>query len=643
RVRPWPGPAAGLPLTDELRIRQDAGHWEAVEVVVTNRTGDPDIGGLVVTTRSTGRPDRAAARLADQAALVEALVTGGSLTHSLEALIRRLEADLGDGHVTVLLDGEGGGLEPVAAVGMAPQTLDVLRDEAGSPGPLLDAARRRRASAGPCPDRVRALGYQAWWTIPIAGGAEDTAGVLAVCHPDERVPTLDERALLDAARRLAAVAVDRDRVDRDLFERSLFDELTGLPNRVLLLDRLDQGLQRSHARVVAIQIDIDRFASINEAYGHGTGDQLLAAVADRLRVVVRPPDTIARTGSDEFTIIIENVEDMDVVRPLAHRIRGTLREPFQLADTAVRATASIGVALASPGATSTDGLLNRATGAVARARSRGPDNIELVDDQADAVLDRRLAYETDLRQAADRDELDLQFQPACDLETGAILGFEALVRWRHPVHGVLGPDRFIPQAEASGLIDEIGAWVLDNALARAADWRAHHPQWDGWLAVNISGLQLRAELPDQVRSALRRHRWDADHLVLELTETSIVDDPDQAADVLAHLREPGVRIAIDDFGTGHSALSYLDRFPVDVLKIDRSFVDGLEKGGDRVTIPSAIVSLADALGLETVAEGIEAESQVDALRDLGCSRGQGYHLGRPMWADEVDEHLAALA
>ena len=635
--------APGLPLTDELRIRQAAGHWENVEVVVANRSADNEIGGLVVTTRRLGRPGQAADRLADQAALVEALVTGGSLTHSLEALIRRLEADLGDGHATVLLDDERSGLEPLAAVAMAPQTLDALRDEARSGGPLVDAAHHRRASAGPCPRSIRALGYRALWAVPIAGSTTEAAGVLAVCHPDERVPTRDERALLDAARRLIAVAVDRDRVDRHLYERSLFDELTGLPNRVLLLDRIEQALHRSHSRVVAIQIDLDRFASINEAYGHDVGDELLAAAASRLQEVVRPPDTIARTGSDEFTVVIENVEDLDVVRPMAHRIRASLRQPYELSPGPVRATVSIGVALSPPGSTSTDGLLNRVTAAVARARRRGPDNIELVDGQADAVLDRRLAYETDLRQATARGELDLQFQPACDLMTGEILGFEALVRWHHPVLGLLGPDRFIPQAEESGLIDEIGAWVLDAALARAVAWRDLYPSWRGWLAVNISSRQLRQELPGQVEAALRRHRWDADALVLELTESSVIADPEQAALILGDLREPGVRIAIDDFGTGHSALSYLDRLPVDVLKIDRSFVAGLEQGGDKATIPEAIVKMADALGLTTVAEGVEDEAQADALRELGCACAQGYHLGRPMWADEVDDRLASIS
>jgi diguanylate cyclase (GGDEF)-like protein/PAS domain S-box-containing protein len=635
--------APGLPLTDEFRIRQATGHWETVEVVVTNRSADAEIRGLVVTTRALGRPGRAAERLADQAALVEALVTGGSLTHSLEALIRRLEADLGDGHVTVLLDSEGGGLEPVAAVAMAPRTLDTLREAARSAGPLVEAARQRRASAGPCPRAVRELGYRAWWAIPIAGSTTEGSGVLIVCHPDERLPTRDERALLDTARRLVAVAVDRDRVDRDLFERSLFDELTGLPNRVLLLDRIEQALHRSHTRVAAIQIDLDRFAAVNEVYGHGAGDELLAAVAGRLQEVVRPPDTVARTGSDEFTVVIENVADLDVVRPLAHRIRAVLREPYQLSFGSLRATASIGVALSSPGSTSTDGLFNRATGAVARARRRGRDNIELVDAQADALLDRQLAYETDLRQATARGELDLQFQPACDLTTGEILGFEALVRWRHPVHGVLGPDRFIPQAEESGLIDEIGTWVLDAALARAVCWRDLHPDWRGWLAVNISSRQLREELPGQVQAALRRHRWDAKDLVLELTESSIITDPEQAAAVLDDLREPGVRIAIDDFGTGHSALSYLDRFPVDVLKIDRSFVAGLDEGDDRTTIPEAIINMAGALGLTTVAEGVEEEAQVEALRELGCDCAQGFHLGRPMWAEEVDTLLATIS
>jgi diguanylate cyclase (GGDEF)-like protein/PAS domain S-box-containing protein len=632
--------APGLPLTDRLRVRQDAGHWESVEVVVTNRSHDDDIGGLVITTRALSRPGWAADRLADQAVLVEALVTGGSLTHSLEALIRRLETDLGDGHATVLLDGEGGSLEPVAAVAMSPEALDAIREEARAAGPLLDAAHHHQASAGPCPRAVRALGYRAWWAIPLAGSGRGTAGVLVVCHPDERVPTRDERALLDAARRLTTVAVDRDHVDHDLFERSLFDELTGLPNRVLLLDRLDQALHRSHSRVVAIQIDLDRFASVNEVYGHGTGDELLAAVAARLREVVRPPDTIARTGSDEFTVVIENVADLDVVRPLAHRVRAALREPFVLTAGTLRATASIGVALSPPGSTSTDGLLNRATGAVARARRRGPDNIELVDAQADAVLDRQLAYETDLRQATARGELDLQFQPACDLASGEILGFEALVRWRHPVHGVLGPDRFIPQAEESGLIDEIGAWVLDTALAHAAGWRADNPDWRGWVAVNISSRQLRDELPRLVDETLHRHGWDPDALVLELTESAVIADPEQAASVLNELRAPGVRIAIDDFGTGHSALSYLDRFPVDVLKIDRSFVAGLEAGGDRTAIPAAIVNLADALGLTTVAEGVEDQEQVELLRAIGCQCAQGYHLGRPMWPDEVDVRRA---
>ena len=632
--------APGLPLHDDLRIRQAAGHWETVEVIITNRTDDEEIGGLVVTTRSRDRQTGTAGRLAGQAALVEALVGSGSLAHSLELLIRRLEADLGTGHAAVLLTDKGGDLEPVAAVAMTPEALAALQDEARVGGPLVDAARRGKASAGPSPRTIRDLGYGAWWAVPIAGSTDAASGVLSVCHPDERAPTRDERALLDAARRLAAVAVDSDRVEQNLHELSLFDELTRLPNRVLLLDRLEQALHRSDKRVVAIQIDLDRFAAVNELYGHGTGDELLAAAASRLQEVVRPPDTIARTGSDEFTVVIEDVDDLDVVRPLAHRIRAALREPYQLPSGALRATVCIGVALSPPDTTSTDGLLNRANGAVARARRRGPDNIELVDARADAILDRELAFETDLRQAAARGELDLQFQPAIDLESGEILGFEALVRWRHPTRGLLGPDRFIPLAEESGMIDEIGAWVLDTALARAVSWRDDHPTWRGWLAVNVSSRQLREELPGHVEAALRRHRWEEDALVLELTETSVIADPEQAAVVLNDLREPGVRIAIDDFGTGHSALSYLDRFPVDVLKIDRSFVAGLGEGENRSTIPEAIVNMADALGLATVAEGVERPAQAEVLRELGCSCAQGFLLGPPMWADEVVARLA---
>jgi diguanylate cyclase (GGDEF)-like protein len=429
------------------------------------------------------------------------------------------------------------------------------------------------------------------------------------------------------------IATDR------LAEQATRDALTGLPNRALVLDRLQQALARAERTgrpMAALFIDLDRFKIINDSLGHETGDGVLRAVAERLTATVRQSDTVGRLAGDEFVVISEDLAGVTDVVEVAERIVEVVSEPITatLAGVAreLSVGASIGVAVAhgDAGLDAAD-LLRNADMAMYAAKQRGRGRVEIFGDALRVAVERRLEVQDDLRHGIEAGQVRVHYQPITDTVAGTIVGFEALARWEHPTRGLLGAADFVEVAEETGLIVPLGAAVLAEACRQAAEWRASRAGCERLhIAVNVSGPQLgHNTFVPAVADILARTGLDPDALWLEITETSIMADPEAVSATLATIRGLGVHVAIDDFGTGYSSLAYLRRFPVDILKIDRSFVAGLDRDREDEAIVDLIISLAATLDLLVVAEGVETAAQLDQLRRLGCGTVQGYYLGRP--------------
>ena len=456
------------------------------------------------------------------------------------------------------------------------------------------------------------------------------------------------RSLLDAPEVAGVVLNIRDVSDRRALEErlvheALHDTLTGLPNRSLFVDRLGHALQRaeSGSETAVLFVDLDDFKRVNDTLGHAGGDSVLVTTSQRLRQCVRPQDTVARFGGDEFAILIEGAGGDFGAVAVAERICATLRGGG-LDGAGLRA--SVGIALAAD-AEDPEELLRGADIAMYQAKSLGLGGFAMYDRRMRERLLDKVALEADLRALIPSEQLVLHYQPILDLSTGRIAGVEALVRWQHPDRGLIPPLDFIPLAEDLGLIRSIGRWVLAEACRQAGQWRREHADLDELtMSVNLSPAELDdPDLVSEVERSLRAAGLPAHCLVLEITEGTLVDRSDEAVAVLQLLRAIGVRIAVDDFGTGYSSLSYLQRFPVDSLKIDRSFVEHMGVGADGETDASfvaAIVQLGQSLNLTTVAEGIEEGAQLAALGLAGCEMGQGYHFSAPARAEEIAWLLA---
>jgi diguanylate cyclase (GGDEF)-like protein len=429
----------------------------------------------------------------------------------------------------------------------------------------------------------------------------------------------------------------------ELRHQSLHDALTGLPNRVLALDRAEQMLARARRQqipVAALYVDIDGFKHVNDTFGHAAGDELLRTVATRLADVVREGDTAARLSGDEFVVLVEG-STLDAGPELvAERLLEVLRQPYDIDGQTARQlslTASIGIALGER-ASAAD-LLRDADVALYEAKAAGRDYYMLFQSSMQTAARDRLTLEMDLAEALEQRQLFLQYQPTFDLQSESVIGVEALIRWRHPKRGVIAPIEFIPIAEESGLIVPIGRWVLEDACRQAAIWRCHGHGID--MSVNVSGRQLDDDgLIEDVRHALAESGLDPATLTLEITETTLMRDAEATAERLRSLKELGVRIAIDDFGTGYSSLAYLRQFPVDALKIDRSFISGIAGSKGSAALIHTLVQLGKTLDIETLAEGIEERSQLETLQREHCDHGQGFLFSRPLDVDAVEKFLA---
>jgi diguanylate cyclase (GGDEF)-like protein len=427
---------------------------------------------------------------------------------------------------------------------------------------------------------------------------------------------------------------------REHFRHAAFhDTLTGLPNRALLLDHLKLAIERARRRpehlFAVLFIDLDRFKNINDSLGHGIGDHLLVALARRLEGCLRPMDSVARLGGDEFAVLLDGLEDARAAIAVAERIQGELMQPFNLNGHEVYTTASIGIALSSTGYEQPEHVLRDADTAMYRAKENGKSRHEMFDTVMHARAVALLKLETDLRRAVERHEFEVYYQPIVALAANRITGFEALVRWQHPERGLVPPGEFIPLAEETGAILEIGHWVLGEACRQLRRFQQRTPH-TLTMSVNLSSKQFsQPHLIDQIKQTLVETRLDPRCLHLEITESVVMENAETAAAMLKQLRALGVHISIDDFGTGYSSLSYLHRFPINNLKIDRSFIGLMGTGDENAEIVRTIITLANNLGMQVVAEGIETEAQLAHLRALNCTYGQGYLFSRPVDSEQA--------
>lgn len=453
------------------------------------------------------------------------------------------------------------------------------------------------------------------------------------------VPERGPAEVRHLAREFNTMITARTEYEKQLTHHALHDPLTGLPNRALLLDRVEQALQaapESPEVVSVLSIDLDRFKFVNATVGYRQGDDVLTAVATRLKFTLAAGDTLARAGGDGFMICRHQAGDQ-VAQRLAERVMARLTEPFTVGQTSVTLTASVGIAIGRRGVSGEE-LVRDSDTAMYAAKEAGGGRYQLIDDELRTRSSERMTLEADLRHALVGGQLHVAYQPVVSLLTGQITGAEALVRWSHPTRGPVSPLTFIPVAEAAGLIAPIGQFVLDEACKQARSWKVQgHPLR---IAVNVSGMQLRdPDFVRQVADALHAHRLDPSQLCLELTESILMQDTVRASDVLRELKEVGVDLSVDDFGTGYSSLAYLRRFPVDELKIDGSFMQNLNAAEADETLVAAMVAMGHALGLQVVAEGVETHAQRATLLTLGCRTAQGFLFCRPQPADQTTELL----
>jgi diguanylate cyclase (GGDEF)-like protein len=442
---------------------------------------------------------------------------------------------------------------------------------------------------------------------------------------------------------------ERQRTDEELARReeelsflATHDALTGLPNRTLILDRVEQMLarsRRSQTPVAALFVDLDNFKSINDTLGHGVGDELLRAVTARLGGVVRDADALGRLGGDEFVVISEELSLAAGPELVAERLLDALQQPFKLgADKQTRLTVTASIGIAAGEHTSAEELLRNADIAMYRAKWDGKNRYAVFETGMQDTIQKRMELEMDLREALENKEFLLAYQPTFDLRDMSPTGVEALIRWQHPVRGLIQPDDFVPLLEETGIITEVGRWVLEEACAQGAAWRA--AGYEIGMAVNVSGRQLDDDqLVADVEGALTRGGLEPEALTIEITETTLMRNVEETARRLTAIKRLGVRIAIDDFGTGYSSFAHLQRFPVDALKIDRSFISGMRDHLEGETLIQTLVQLGKALSIETFAEGIEQQEELSVLRGQDCDSGQGFLFARPLDATETEKFL----
>jgi diguanylate cyclase (GGDEF)-like protein/PAS domain S-box-containing protein len=630
-----------------VRVRHADDRWHWQEASISNHLADPTIAGIILNVRDVSERKALDDLLAEESRILEMIAWGERLETVLDR-VATLTGVYAEARYCLIRLLEDGGLRLVAAPGLPAEAYETVASlTIDSPLASGRAAKDRGETfvdysctgehAEPVPDIAIQLGVRASWAVPIElPNREAVAGTLTLLFDTDDVDRDRIRALLERVVSLAAVAIEQARAREDLEHRAYHDQLTGLPNRALLNDRLTHALQRSErdeTAVVVLFLDLDRFKLVNDSLGHEAGDRLLTQVAQRMLAGLRASDTIARLGGDEFVVVVEDVKDDLEIHAAVDRVAAILEEPFEVDTQTLFVSASIGVSVAHSEVDAAD-LLREADDAMYRAKQRGRRSVEYQTDREIPNASNRLARVTDLHRALEREELVVFYQPIVDIHSRIPVGLEALVRWNHPVHGLVAPGDFISLAEDTGLIVPLGWQVLEHALHRL------HTRPELAIAVNVSARQL-SETDFVPRLTELVASLPTGSLTLEVTESLLIDDPRRVANTLAALDEIGIRIALDDFGTGYSSLSNLSTLPIHQLKIDRSFVAGLGERPESEALVSGIINLGHGLELEVVAEGVETEQQARRLERLDCDFAQGYFFGRPEpWA-ERDPGFAA--
>jgi len=493
------------------------------------------------------------------------------------------------------------------------------------------------------PGWLESLSAQHFFTLPIIW-KDQLFGVLCLGYPAPAVLSEEDMSYIRDYADRVGVALSTAAREGQLYQQARTDALTELPNRFFFLDQLKQDIVQAHregGKLAVLFVDLDRFKSINDSFGHSAGDQLLREAAARLRQCVREGDTVARLGGDEFTILVNPLKSTKTASAVAEHMLAALSNPFFIESLENVVTASIGIAVYPSDGASAEELMRNADTAMYRAKDGRRGTYVFFEEAMNAEVVKRSTLERELRHAISQNEFLLHFQPQVDPRTGRVRGVEALLRWRHPERGMVGPDTFVVVAEETGLIGPIGHIVLVEACAQFSAWRAQGVDLE-YIAVNVSSRQFRQpNFVELVEAALRKHAVPAGCLELEITESLLLNDADAVVAMLNQLKSLGVRISIDDFGTGYSSMAYLERLPFDALKIDISFIRKIRDDGEGGTIAATILAMAHSLGKSVVAEGVQTQAQVDFLRKLNCELVQGYLYSRPLPAEELEAYVNA--
>jgi diguanylate cyclase (GGDEF)-like protein/PAS domain S-box-containing protein len=645
----------------EYRLRRKDGTWvwiyECTRLVVDSSGGPPLWHGVISDISALKEAERSAERKAAQQAMTARLGAAALGTSNQQELIEMTVAalmkfdDIVGAEIWEYIDGERIRMRHRADYEGPELTLDFEPDR--YPGNELAAGRTVIISDWSSDERLERYAEHgspsiaSTMVVPIVGAIEPFGFLSIHASVPNRFSSQDEDFLV-AATSLLSATFDRNRIERSLRHRLLHDALTELPNRELFAERLEEASSlslESGQPMAALFFDIDHFKLINDGIGHHVGDGVLRAVGSRLREGLPDHDTVARFGGDEFGIVISQVESAGAAVELAESILELLDEPIRFEGSEIVVSASIGVALFEPRSDPgkpVDFLIREANAAMHEAKNLGRAQVRLFDQSLRNTALNRLNTESGLRSAIERGELELHFQPAVAIPENVIVGFEALVRWRHPERGLIEPPEFIPVAEESGLISRIDSWALEEAVRHLTGWKELIPTDRPFLvSVNASARQLnRVGLPAEIRGLIERHGIDPAWLAVEITENTLITGSGSVRGVLDAIHGLGVRLALDDFGTGFSSLSHLSQFPFDLIKIDRSFIEQLGSGeaaGPAIT--DAILRIGKALDMTVVAEGVSTPTELDLVRDLGCQVVQGYLVSRPVPAAEAERML----